>query len=291
VNATISLHYEPWIVNLNALARVKRQSVAVTVRDESRLWLQQAMRLAPPTRGRLPGGGKHTKRSTTKDQLATGEKAVRRDIVRAATPADPDWPDALDLFRAPWMRKIILSGNKEKFTKAIAAIGKLKNWRVETWSESLHQRARGSRGRVHSTKRVFIIGAGQLESYWRYMTRTISHVGRLKAGFAACLVRLGFNRGLPPFVRRHLNGARGEATFDLNDGTRHPFVQARIWAKGVADAHMVRIARDTFKARSEAMKRRMHLIEKNFAKGAVSTVKAVRSSRGSIAATLANQPF
>lgn len=281
MNGSLQFQYEKFNVQVNSLARELKVSVPVVLKDEARRWLQQAIRLTPPTRGRLPGGEKHTDRAKSKTALATGENAVRGDVIRAMTPADPDWAHGFDFFKKPAMRKLILSGNKEGFMRVISRIPAFKNWRVENFSPQLHQRARGSRGHVRTAKKIFIIGNSQLTEFWRYLTRQVSHVGRLKAGFAVSLLELG-GKGVPAFVRRHIAGARGRMTQNLSPQTPHPFIEVTNFAIGTGNADMQRLALQITKARNQAMKRRMALLRDGFHAGSVARIKAARTNREDI---------
>jgi hypothetical protein len=276
---TVQLNSDRWVNDVNRRARLLGLAVPDVVKSEARLWVGQAMRLTPPTNstGIMAANGKKAKPGNI------GEKRVRSDVIKSMTPADPDWNEAPAVFRKPSIRKLILSGDKEGFLNVIKSFGKLRDWSVAEFSPALHRNAQGSRGRVGRSRKTFIIGAAQLSLWWNYMRKTVSHVGRLRAGWAPSWLALG-GKGLPIFVRRHVAGARGSVRHDLTPGTSHPFVEVRNFAVGVGSAHMHRICSNTFRARAEAMKRRTHLLMRGFAKGDVELIKRVRAEHGSIEA-------
>lgn len=277
MNGTLQIRYEPWIVGVIELSRRLGKDLREVVKDEARLWTAQAMRLTPPKNasGLKGSDGKKLKPNTV------GENGVRLDIIKSATPADPDWPDAPKWMRKPSIRKIIIAGDRAKFEKIIKNFGAFQNWSVAEWSPALHQSQRNARGRVGRSARRFIIGTQQLAQFWAYLVRVVSHVGRLKAGFGKPLIELG-GKSVPLFVRRHIPNARGFSVIALGDGKTDPSIMIVNHAIGVGNPEIERICRDTFTARAEAMKRRCYLIVRGYSKDSVSRVKTVRSERGNI---------
>jgi hypothetical protein len=269
---TLTFKSDAWIHQVNERARILGVSVPQVLRSESRLWAGQIMRLTPPVNaaGMTGGDGKKLKPKTV------GERAVRRDILRAMTPADPDWPEAPKFLQRPSIRKLVLAGDVAGFLKVIGRFKEFKNWKVVPFSPAVHRAAQGSRGRVSSNKKQFIIGAGQLADFWKYLVRTVNHVGRMKAGFAVSFIALGGSR-VPHFIRRHLGGARGSIRFELSTTARHPYVEITNFAKGVGSAKMGELVRSTFKARVNAMQRRTRLLLKFMAKGDADALASARS--------------
>lgn len=271
---TTTIKSENWIVQCNAIANALKKDPAVVVQDESRNWTAQMIRFTPPTKGSAPAGGKPNPK--LKPQ-ALGEKAVKRDVLRSMSPADPEWEGAPEFVKNnPRIKQVVLSGDKIAFAAILKKIGNgWERWRVADFSESLHLNAKGSRGRVHSTKRVFIIGTNDIANFWNYLTRTMSHVGRLKAPFAKAFLALG-GKGVSPFVRRHLAEAAGTISIQL-EGTQ-PTITITNGALGVGE--LTRLANETFRARAEAMKRRCKLILSGYSKDVRDGIIVTRKARG-----------
>jgi hypothetical protein len=256
---TAEIHSDKWTRAVQARAARFKIDVRDVMKDEARLYSVQMLRLTPPTNPTRLKGKDGKKLSDN----VVGTNAARRDVLRSMTPADPDWPDsglAKFFLRSPRLRRYVENGDIEKFSKVIKNLGKFAGWRVETFSSSLHLNARGSRGRVTSTKRVFIIGNAQISAFWKYMTETLAHVGRLKAGWLPAIEKLG-GRVTSKWITRHRMGARGrcEAYLDGN----HPRIVVVNGAMGVGQLH--KLAQDTFRIRAVAITRRMKRTLQNLA--------------------------
>ena len=274
---TVSVQSDKWFDAVQAKANQLKLTVEEVNKDEARLFVGTMINLTPPTRGRGPAGTANPKMKVQ----AVGEASAKRDVLKSMTPADPDWQDGYKFLRNKRIRDVVLKGDVKAFTAILQNMGKFRNWRVETFSPQLHQRAQNSRGQVRRTQKIFIIGAGQLAEYWLYLRKVLSHVGRLKAGWLPAFFALG-GRRVPAFVSRHKDGARGTIRFERQD-TWNPKITVTNSAMGVGQ--LEGIVNNTFRARVEAIKRRMKLVARAFAKGTVEEIKSLRQSHGSIEAT------
>lgn len=289
MNGTLQIKSDKWIIQVNERSRLLKTSVPAVVKSEAGLWVKQVIKLTPPTSRISNGEDGYLK------PKAVGEKAVRRDILRSVVPVDPYWPDAPKFMRNTRIRALLTGTARGKKRKALnkAAFeailkkigekgGKYGKWKVvDSFTPQLHTSQKNGRGRVGSTKRIFLLGASEVRKYWRYMKKTIRHVGRLKAGFAPAYFALG-GKSLQAGVRRHLSGARGGVRLDIRDESTKPFVEVTNFAQGAGNPRVVSICRNAFNVRAEAMKRRTHLIAKGFAKADVALIKRVRDEHGSI---------
>lgn len=256
---TMTIHSQTWFDNLKQRAATFKQSVPVVMTDEARLYALEMADQTPPTNPTKLKGKDGKKLSN----MTVGTNSARRDVLRAMTPASPDWPDSplsQVLARSPRLRKYILEGDVEKFTKFIKHLGKFSNWRVETFSPDLHLKAKGSRGRVHTTKRIFIIGAQQLAAYWKYLSKTLNHVGRLKAGWLPAIEKLG-GKITERWITRHRAGANGRIEMQLEGSL--PRIEIANSALGVGQ--LEQRANWVFMRRAKAIKNRMRQALKNLA--------------------------
>jgi hypothetical protein len=205
---------------------------ATIVADESRKLAKQIVGFTPPK------------------SLAQGRKAVARDIQRAATPFDAS------KFTQPKMRERIDALAKDGNYDALNAIlknikGNMAKWRVAPFHPDLHRKARVSRGRVLSTKKIFVTQARALAAYIKKMQ---DRVGLRKSGWLPALLALGGKA--PAWVARHLGHAPGTARVTLV-GT-NPGVTISSHAAGVGDDR--RMIANAVNVRAKAMARRAKML-------------------------------
>lgn len=272
---TTTINSDRWFQKVQAKARQLNLTTGEVLTDEARMFTGTLINLTPPTRGSGPGGTVAEPRLRAQ---TVGEAAVQRDILRAHTPVDLEWPDAPLIFRQPRVREVILQGNYGAFVAILKNMGNWANWRVGMFDRGQHNRSKRSRGRVLRSQRVFVFGESQIPDYWNYMQKIVERVGRLKAGWLPAFYALGGKR-VAAFVSRHRRGARGRVQI-TGITTSNPRIEVANSAMGVGQ--LERLVNGTFRARTQAIKRRMRLLASNFAKGDVEAVKAARAAHGDI---------
>lgn len=156
-------------------------------------------------------------------QKAQGENAVRRDLLKVFAPvSDKVANDATPMHgTAEGFTKLWVADNGKK----VIAV-KTPNFKPSASLESLaaiHKATRGNDGRVHGTgfgvrrevrgKLNFINRVVIRESTFEaYQKKVLTHVGKLKSGFARALAAVGGSAG-QAWIKRHAQGAQGPTGF------------------------------------------------------------------------------
>lgn len=218
----------------------------VVVADEGRLFLKQAIGLTPPK---------------TKAQ---GEQAIRDDLARVFTPANESF--------------LIYEFSSRDKSNVDQWFNNSKGQNVHVQWDGLdihgsgmriyHQQQRNARGRT--------VGRGskgnKIGELWKakyvtsydafntYLKKIQARVGMRKAGWLRAYYEIGGK--LPQWIERHARRGLGRVQNNL-DVPNHPSIIMASHAPGVMDDE--RILKDTFRARSEAIKKRIKLIVSGYA--------------------------
>jgi hypothetical protein len=251
---------------LNALSDVLigkgiESDPAVILADEARLFLKQAIRLTPPK---------------TKAQ---GEQAIQDDLSR-----------------------IFSGGNKSFLEHVIEITGKdhdIQHWFTNKRGEKylmdvnyispdgdgmyqFHQKNRTKRGRTTTAGQFtrdigrwkehnkMIVGYAERD---RYFERTKARVGMRKSGWAQAYLEMGGK--LPKWISDKLKYGLGKVQNNLHV-QGHPSVVMSSHARGVMEDE--RIIKDTFRARGEAIAKRIRLIVSGYAKDVKEGIKISRKA-------------
>lgn len=168
-------------------SRELKLSPGVVIRDEARLLTRDLIRLTPPT-----GDDDSTPRKQ-------GEKAVRRDILRALNPLDPrKW-------KSRKIKKLIRERNYSLLQEALRHMKMDAVHRhvvVGPFNPDIHQKMRDRRGRVKERK-FAAYATPDFESVEAYIKRKQANVGMAKGGWASVAAKLGTR--VPAWVARHNN--------------------------------------------------------------------------------------
>lgn len=261
---TVTFNDAKFQAQLNALADVLISSgvqsdPAVIVADEARLFLKQAINLTPPQKGK-----------------AQGEQAALADIKRIFTGADESF----------LLYEFGNSGaNIDRwFTNK-------KGEKVHAQFEALdihgagmrqyHTSQRNSRGRTvgrHNESRQgsdwkarYVVSYGALADYSK---KILSRVGMRKSGWLRAYYEMGGK--LPAWIQRHASRGLGRAVNNLATPGKPSVVMAS-HAPGVMDDE--RIIADTFRARREAMAKRIRLIVSGYAADVKAGIKISNKAR------------
>jgi hypothetical protein len=159
------------------------------IKEEGRLFLKEWRMRTPPF-----SKGYGQSESASADKKA-GEKAVRGDLRRLATPLDAA------KIKIPRLKELI-EKNDEAGLQAFFDNVKSAAWRnrrmVSANSyKSLHKVARNSRGRIRKDMRNAVIGGPQVLAYTK---EVLGHVGFAKGTFNAAAMKLGAR--LPSYVAK-----------------------------------------------------------------------------------------
>lgn len=176
-------------------------------------------------------------------QKQQGDGAVRRDLLKVFFPIDDATMDGatpmhgqhsgfVKLWVADGGTKVIAV--KQQNFKPSATIAQMEAW---------HRAARGNDGRVHGTgfgirrevrgKLNFINRIVVRESIFEaYQKRQLSHVGRLRRGFAYALAKVGGS--VPGWLKKTLTADKPTGYIKLNLEGEKPFIEAGNTAAGAA---------------------------------------------------------
>jgi hypothetical protein len=221
-----------------ALIGAGRPGDAATIlADESRKLTKQIMGFTPPK------------------NLAQGRVAVARDIHRAETPFSTEgYPSRLKAR----LDKLAAAGDIIGINAILKNLrSKAGNWRVANFSKELHQNARGSRGRVHTAKKLFVL---QVRELAKYVAEIQKRVGLRKSGWLPALIALGGKA--PSWVARHVGNAPGRASVQLT-GTS-PGITMSSHAAGVGDDR--RLIQSAVNVRAKAMASRARMLLSDYKK-------------------------
>lgn len=201
-----------------------------------------------------------------------GKDAIRRDITRTMRPFQP-----LELFdRRPDMAQRLENMKKNRDVKGVRDFlaeqqNQWARWRVEPFSPRLHRMNRGSRGRVQSTKRVFVLEQHEWEQYVAMMEK---RAGRFKASWAdAYTAHLG---KVAPWIERHLPSPKSIYFNGLS--TRNlPHITFGSSAKDAKQLqHIIKTA---LWERRQKMERRIKLILSGYAKDVAAGMRPKRKTQ------------
>lgn len=252
---TVTISDERFQARLAELGDALHKDPQVVIADEARLFLKQAINLTPPK------------------SKAQGEQAIRDDLNRVFTPADGEF---LQYEFGETVRRGHLGGGFN---------GQIDQWftnrsgqKVHAQFEQLdihgggmrkfHQSQRNGRGRtVGSANRGSKIGenwrARYVVSYAAmadYAKKVMARVGMRKSGWLRAYYEIGGK--LPSWIQRHARRGLGRVQNNL-ETPGHPSIVMASHAPGVMDDE--RILRDTFRARREAIGKRIKLIVSGYA--------------------------
>lgn len=243
--------------NLNALQEALLGSgqmgdAATVIQDAARLLIKQALKFTPPV-----------KQSAGSDRKQ-GEAAVARDIRRAMrVPMADEWKNER-------VKKLIEANDREGFQAFIKNVPKLKSWKVEAFSPSLHRRARKSRGRVQGSQRVFVMEAAKVAQYISTVQRRVGYMRSgwlLSAQVAALSVKT-------PWIKRHsstkgvgISQLANRLTPSITIGNRTPGIGT------------IRHAfQSAVNVRFQAMRRRIKLILSGYSKDLAANMRPRKSA-------------
>lgn len=175
---------------INEIVKVTGREAGEVVRQEGKLFVQDAMRMTPPF-----STGPSTESLNL--QRKTGENAVERDIRKVFQKIDPgkvrDRRIRKDLERA--IRKRDFAGIKIILQYLKLPVADV----LREADPAIHDAKRDRRGRVQRNKnKVWILNEPSLN---RLIRGKKSHVGKAKAGWADAARGLGLN--LPGWITRH----------------------------------------------------------------------------------------
>lgn len=250
-----------------ALIGANRMGDAATVlEDEFRLLMKQIITLTPP----------HGLGQAAREQ---GEGAVTRDLTKLFTPIDAEMVNVISSkFGAVGVDHWITGkkGNKlHLLWDKIDATGQGVN--------AFHLTHRDARGRVRGVKRK-IKGAWTAayvisnDVFLAYLNKTLSHVGRRKAGWAESFQIVGGR--VQRWISRHLGGHNGRVINNLSSKS-NPSITAYNSSPGILGDE--RIVRDSTRVRREAMTKKIELILSGYSKDVANGIRISNKARKSLA--------
>lgn len=187
---------------INEIVRVTGREGGEVIRQESKLLVQDLVRLTPPF-GPAPSTESYGK------QREVGEHAVERDVRNVFTVLD------LDKIRNEGIRErlrlLMRKGDLDGVKGVLKGCKIPVNTVLLEADAGVHEFARDRRGRVQTWKKIYVIRERGVNRYVREMK---SHVGRSKAGWAAAAAALGVR--LPSWITRH--GTSGGSVRDQTRG-------------------------------------------------------------------------
>jgi hypothetical protein len=200
VKSPIQVHVEEKGITLfnRALERFiehERMDRIEAIRKVSRVFTDTLIQYTPP----LDNGRKNPRR--------IGEKAVERDIRRAAKPL------TLRGWKNPRIREAIKTRDVRVLNAIFDAAGM--NMKAVRWNPELHQAVRQSRGRV---RRWTGLVTPDVAEQKRYIKRIKEHVGKARGGWAEAAIRLGSKQ--PGWIARHRTEGSFSDTLDRGGGIR-----------------------------------------------------------------------
>lgn len=243
---------------LQRLADVVPIDAQTLIKDEARLFLKQAIGLTPPK------------------TRAQGEQAIRDDINRVLTGANEDFL----LYEFANQASVDQWFTNRKGEKVHAQFDHLDiNGRG---AKSWHERNRNARGRIPSGMKS---GSKQGEN-WKAsyvvsyaakaaeIARSIAKVGIRKSGWAASYIFVG-GKTLPDWVKRHMYRNAGDVQGNLD--SQSPWLLMSSHAPGCLGDE--RILTNTFRARGEAIGKRIRLIVSGYSKDVQQKIKIQKHAR------------
>lgn len=220
---------------------------ATIIEDEARLFLKQAIRLTPP----------RTK--------AQGEQAIHDDLNRIFSGGNDAFLNhVVEAFGSDHVQQWFTNKRGEKYLMDVNHISVDGDGMYD-----FHQKNRTKRGRTtmagQYTRDIgrwkehnkFVVGYGALA---KYRAKIKDRVGMRKGGWLRAFYEVGGK--LPQWIQRHARRGLGSVQNNL-DVPNHPSIIMASHAPGVMDDE--RILKDTFRARGEAIKKRIRLIVSGYA--------------------------
>lgn len=217
----------------------------VVLADEARLFLKQAINLTPPK------------------SKAQGEQAIRDDLARTFTAANDDFLLYETGGFGSNIDKWITNSSGQKVH--IQFDGVDVNGRG---MRRYHQSQRNARGRVvgrgakgnkvgDTWKARYVVGYAAMAEY---TAQVLARVGIRKSSWLRAYYEVGGK--LPAWIQRHAQRGMGGVQNNLHV-KGHPSIVMSSHAPGVKDDE--RILRDTFRARAEAIGKRLKLLASGYA--------------------------
>lgn len=240
------------------VARGRNSEPAVIIKDESRLFLKQAIRLTPPKK---------------KEQ---GEQAIKTDLLKLFSPVTQGDAEYI-------ARNFGTSNVNHWLTNKQGEHYQVKFARVDVQGygmDAFHQENRKSRGRVGRNRKAMkkVGGLWQTdylvshEAFESYYDRTRARVGQQKSGFLAGYLKV--DGKLPRWIARHASKHLG-AVIDQLDAPGAPSMTFSNHANGVTAEG--RIFTDTLRARKQAIAKRIRLVLANYGEDVKRSIKSTRT--------------
>lgn len=239
------------------LMALKNISVEKLVRDQSRLFARDVLRITPPF-------GRHSITESFNVQRRTGEAAVKRDLGRVFM--GPKDLSVLKHPKSPRLAKNLEQAIRARDTAAVQAILEKIGLQVKVIEQpdaTIHRGARNRRGRVRGNREpMLVLDQRALD---RYVKDVVGHVGKTKAGWLPAAAALGVT-GIPNWIRRHGGQTPGLIRFE-GRGNKFAVVIGNLVAWGQAFSEL-RIVEEALKLRVRAMRLNAeHIIAGDLRKG------------------------
>lgn len=233
---------------LEEIVRVTGKEAGQVIREEGKLFVQDVAHMTPPF-GSAPSTESYAK------QRKVGEAAVERDIKRVFHVID------LTKIRNEKLRESLEKLIKKRDLLAVELL--LRAARIPARAvikeadPSLHEVWRDRRGRVQSSKFIWVLEGA---SVGRYIRSKKAHVGLAKSGWAAAAAALGVK--LPGWITRH---GSGQGSFV--DKTNDPVAPKIVVRNGVPAAQAtgaeLRIVERALKNRVRNMKAKLERVARS----------------------------
>lgn len=251
---TIVINDQKFQERIEQLVDALGKDPQVVLADEARLFLKQAINLTPPK------------------SKAQGEQAIRDDLNRTFTAANDDFL----IYEADGGFK----SNLDKwFTNAKGERVHMQFDAVDVQGRGMrryHQSQRNARGRTVGRgnrgsktgslwKARYVVGYAALAEY---TAKVLQRVGIRKSGWLRAYYEVGGK--LPSWIQRQAQRGMGRVQNNLNV-KGHPSIVMASHAPGVMDDE--RILRDTFRARGEAIAKRIKLFLSGYSEDVKSGIK------------------
>jgi hypothetical protein len=237
--------------------------MATLIKDETRLLIQQAIKLTLPVAS-ARSNGSAANDSTNKKQ---GLTAVARDIGRAMfVPKETAW-------KSKSIKKMIRDEDGDAFANFISRVPKMKAWKVEAFSKDLHQSKRDSRGRIQHQKKVFVM---QHNAVMKYIKETQKHVGHLRSAWLGSAARAGI-QGVKATAWVRKNSNSGNIGINRLTGST-PSVVIGVTSKGIGASTAA--FKRALARREWAIRAKIRLILSGYAKDIAAGIRPQRRSGG-----------
>lgn len=188
------------------LQRVTQRALADVVKDEARLFVQDAIKMTPPF-------GSSPNQESFASQKRVGEAAVKRDLGRSFTILDPS--KIRDRRVRKDLEKAARKGDMETVKRLLLYCKIPVNSVLREATAAEHAKLRDKRGRVQKWQKVWVL---RTQSVGRVLRAARSHIGRGKAGWMEAAKALGVK--VPDWISRHVSSP-GRVQ-DLTKGTDKP---------------------------------------------------------------------